>query len=194
METKSQNQYVERVRVKIKFNSCFTVNLVGRKGDLALMQSDTYEVEILNYSHFHIHPRVLDSELKFEWLMTGCYSDPNSSTTLWDLLSSINKKVGKPWCVIRDFNEITSQNEKWGGNLRSEVQMEKFWNALLVNGLSDLGWKGNKFAQSNRHGDESFMKERLDGAVANFEWRERVGGKQVEVISSGRSQSYYAEY
>ncbi|KAF5454161.1 hypothetical protein F2P56_023844 [Juglans regia] len=50
--------------------------------------------------------------------------------------------------------------------------MKNFRNALEEGGLSDLGWKGDKFTWSNRHGDDSFTKERLDRVVANKRWIE----------------------
>jgi hypothetical protein len=46
--------------------------------------------------------------------------------------------------------------------------MEQFRGVLVDCGLSDLGYKGSKFTWSNQ--DETFMKERLDQAVANQAW------------------------
>lgn len=59
----------------------------------------------------------------------------------WDLLGRINQGSGLPWCVIRDLNEIVTQDEKFGSRLRLSKQMDAFWMALEFNGLSNLGWK-----------------------------------------------------
>lgn len=53
--------------------------------------------------------------------------------------------------------------------------MESFRNALLLNGPSELGWK------------EFFTKEMLDRAVTNLKWRELLEGKEIAVMTSGRS-------
>lgn len=54
-----------------------------------------------------------------------------------------------------------------GGRERNEGQMEMFRRALEDGRLADFGWRGNKFTWCNGHGDETFIKERLDRAVAN---------------------------
>ncbi|XP_040987788.1 uncharacterized protein LOC121235507 [Juglans microcarpa x Juglans regia] len=60
--------------------------------------------------------------------------------------------------------------------------MEEFRNALSLGGLSDLGWRGNKFTWSNGHADGSFVKERLDRAVANQVWRKTFNKVEVESV------------
>ncbi|XP_035545536.1 uncharacterized protein LOC118348283 [Juglans regia] len=81
------------------------------------------------------------------------------------------------WCIIDDFDEPISQDEKWG--MRGESQMEEFRNVLSLGRLSDLGWRGTKYNWSNGHSNGSFVKKRLDHAVANQVWR--MGYNKVEV-------------
>ncbi|XP_040988997.1 uncharacterized protein LOC121236621 [Juglans microcarpa x Juglans regia] len=69
-----------------------------------------------------------------------------------------------------------------GGRERSEGQMEMFRRALEMYGLSDLGRCGYKFTWSNGHGDESFVKERLDRAIANHGWASRFQEMSVETL------------
>lgn len=106
---------------------------------------------------------------------------------LWDLLSKINKRSGLPWCVIRDFNEMLTQDEKIGGRLRPLKQMEAFRVALEVNGLFDLAWVNHKYTWSNRHQDNSLTCERLDLAVANQQWLHRFCCLGVEILTATRS-------
>lgn len=42
-----------------------------------------------------------------------------------ELVSVINKEVNKSWCVIENFNEITTQYEKYEGIMRLKKQMEE---------------------------------------------------------------------
>ncbi|XP_041003935.1 uncharacterized protein LOC121249294 [Juglans microcarpa x Juglans regia] len=60
--------------------------------------------------------------------------------------------------------------------------MNNFRNALERGGLSNLSWKGDKFTWSNRHGDDTFTKERLDRMVANKAWIETQKEVRVEVL------------
>lgn len=72
------------------------------------------------------------------------------------------------WCVLEDFNEVLANDEKVRGRPRCEKQMEMFRRVLEEGNLFDLGWNGAKFTWYNRHGDASFMKERLDRLMANI--------------------------
>jgi hypothetical protein len=72
---------------------------------------------------------------------------------------------------IGDFNEILTQEEKTGALLRKEGQMDQFRNALINYLLTDLGFIGSKYTWTNSRCDGNFVKERLDRAIANSEWR-----------------------
>lgn len=93
---------------------------MGRRGDSALLCNRDNEVKIVNYSHHHIHAKVLDPDINSSRFLVGFYSNPDSSKRhqLWSLLSITNLEGGGPWCMIRDFNEILTQDEKSGGNSR----------------------------------------------------------------------------
>ncbi|KAF5463963.1 hypothetical protein F2P56_014082 [Juglans regia] len=62
--------------------------------------------------------------------------------------------------------------------------MGRFREALEMGGLFDLGWKGDKYTWSNKHGDETFTKERLDRAVANIRWKRMFKEGWVEVLAA----------
>jgi hypothetical protein len=92
---------------------------------------------------------------------------PHKRHESWELLAHLKKFCPGAWMVVGDFNEIVNQSDKIGGAQRREGQMVLFRNVLEDCGLSDLGFLGSKFTWSNGHHDDTFMKERLDRAVAN---------------------------
>ncbi|XP_042964510.1 uncharacterized protein LOC122298707 [Carya illinoinensis] len=189
METKINSDRCGRVKRRLKFDGCFTVEPVGRKGGLALMwDCDTY-VEVLNYSLRHISAWITVEEGRRKWLLTGFYGEPevNKREEAWRLLTSLKPEENLGWCVIGDFNEILSQSEKIGGCLRQERLMDSFRGALESGGLFDLGWKGDKYTWSNKHEDNTFIKERLDRVVANIKWSEMFQGNEVEVLAARSS-------
>jgi hypothetical protein len=61
--------------------------------------------------------------------------------------------------------------------------------ALEDCGLSELGYKDSKFIWTNCHQDGTFMKERLDQAVANKAWSEMHLNGEVHVLA-GRSSDH----
>ena len=49
--------------------------------------------------------------------------------------------------------------------------MDQFSTALVNCQLTDLGFTGSKYIWTNGRCDGNFVKERLDRAIANSEWR-----------------------
>ena len=66
--------------------------------------------------------------------------------TLWVL----NSRLEIPWLCMRDFNEITKQEEKVRGAIRSHSQMQLFHDIIDECSFMDLGFVGPKFTWS-RH-------------------------------------------
>lgn len=74
-----------------------------------------------------------------------------------------------------------------GGKPRPARQMKEFREDIDSNGLLDLGWINQKFTWSNRHNNDTFMKERLDRVVANISWINVFSSFGVEVLIIGQS-------
>lgn len=118
--------------------------------------------------------------------MLSCfYGDPivSQRSESWRLLKSF-KPDNMGWCIIGDFNEILFNDEKKGGTIRGENQMNLFRQVVEDGQLFDLGWRGAKFTWSNRHEDSSFTKERLDRALANKEWKNIFTVSSVETMTA----------
>lgn len=93
-----------------------------------------------------------------------------------------------------DFNEILCLDEKWGGRPRQTSQMDNFREALHLNGLCELGWKGSKFTWNSRHNDATFTAKRPDRAVANKQWMLKVNYDVVDVLTTGRFDHHSPPY
>lgn len=66
-------------------------------------------------------------------------------------------------------------------------QMEKFGLALDSCGLVDLGFRGYSFTWNNKRPGEANMRQRLDRAVANSEWKNRFLATTVTHLVSHAS-------
>ncbi|XP_040986468.1 uncharacterized protein LOC121234565 [Juglans microcarpa x Juglans regia] len=100
----------------------------------------------------------------------------------WCLLKTMKPSGNEGWCIVGDFNEIITNDGKWGGKARPENQMEMFREFMRGGNLFDLGWRGDKFTWSNSYTDATFTKERLDRAVANPQWMNTYTESWVEVM------------
>lgn len=69
--------------------------------------------------------------------------DSNKRKLLWEELSTFN--FNWPWMLARDFNCVTSQDDKCGGNPINLNEVNGF-NIMISNlGSTDSGYSGNKF-------------------------------------------------
>jgi exonuclease III len=189
METRSNKQRMEGLRVRLGFEGLFVVNSVGKSGGLALFWKEVELLEIQNYTRRHINAVVKNSERGVIWKLTCMYGHPvwNKRHESWNLLSHLQSYSPQAWMCIGDFNEIVDQTEKCGGVMRRESQMDLFRKVLDECSLSDLGYSGSRFTWSNRQQDGSVIQERLDRGVANSEWCMLHDSWEVEVLAARTS-------
>ena len=86
--------------------------------------------------------------------------------------------------VIGDFNEIVGLLEKEGGCIRPRKQMEEFVLTIDYCGLCDLGFIGSKFTWIYQTTFGVRIRERLDRALANLEWRSLYPLAKLHHLSS----------
>lgn len=76
METKLLASKFEGIRCKLRFGGCFVVDLMGRKGGLALLWEKEVDIEIINYSQHHIHAKMCYPEKKFQLVVYWSVCSP----------------------------------------------------------------------------------------------------------------------
>lgn len=115
METKLLLKQLEWIRIKLKMEGVFEVDLVGLDGGLTLFWKEGNMISVLSYSVGHIDANITFSNGK-EIRLTGFYG--NLETTLrsfsWELLRRLNFGTEVPWLVCGNFNEIENVDEKVG--------------------------------------------------------------------------------
>lgn len=75
-----------------------------------------------------------------------------------------------PWFCMGNFNEVMWHEKNGGGNLKSEIDMACFRDALRECGLRDLGYVGSPYTWSNGRTDQECIQERLDRFTASEDW------------------------
>jgi hypothetical protein len=189
METKMLSKCLEKIRLKIGFGNVFGVDSVGRSGGLALFWNDSLSVEIQNFSRRHINAIVGADGRNQLWKFTGFYgnSKPWKRKEGWDILRHLNTLSPSAWLCVGDFNEILCDSEKFGAAARPRWQMTNFRDMVDSCHLLDLGFSGPTFTWCNRQGGASFIKERLDRAMANSKWCDLFPSQQVCILAARSS-------
>lgn len=129
-ETKvSDSEYMGKLRLRLGFLNCEAVFSDGQSGGLALFWRDGVGVRFRSKSVHHIdveiHP---DDGSSIAWRLTGFYGHPVTTARhlTWSLLCELHDESSLPWVVLGDFNELLHADEKDGGPVRREGQMQLF--------------------------------------------------------------------
>lgn len=171
-ETKMDKRGMERFQWFVGMPNMMVKDCRGNSGGLALFWRRAVDVVIRSLSKYHIDATV--QEERVEWRITGAYGDKKTEekAKTWRLLKLLYNQYTKPWLCLGDYNELLFGCKKVGGQPRSAACMERLRNTLADCNLGDLGFVGVIFTWRNHHHKaEGYIKERLDRAVANMEWR-----------------------
>ena len=114
-------------------------------GGLATLWMKKIKLEIMGYAWNFIDAIVTNESSDFKWRITGFYGHPETHRRKesWEQLKSLNIRFQLPWICFRDFNEILSVNEKWGGVQRSQRQMQGARLVVDSCNFKDLGYTGS---------------------------------------------------
>ena len=77
METWSHEEYLEKVRCLLHFNSKLVVQSNNKGGGLALYWKDDFQVTIKSYSSSHIDA-IINEGSEDAWRLTGVYGAPEA--------------------------------------------------------------------------------------------------------------------
>uniref|UniRef100_A0A803PI32 Reverse transcriptase domain-containing protein n=1 Tax=Cannabis sativa TaxID=3483 RepID=A0A803PI32_CANSA len=138
-ETLAKKKVIERLRVAIGFDGALAVDSVGKSGGVALLWRVEEEVKVLEYGVSYIDVVISGSD-QGHWRLTGLYGEPNRNLRkrTWDLLCELKSKSSLPWCIIGDLNNVTSHDDKRGGNPYPRWLLDGFNDTLAMCGLHDL--------------------------------------------------------
>lgn len=106
--------------------------------------------------------------------VTYVYGAPrdDEKQEVWRRMRNIANGVQGTWLCMGDFNDVTSCFEKLGNKPIDVRRTLSFQNMLSDCGLLDLNFNGAQYTWHNGRVGDAHIKERLDRAVANVEFRE----------------------
>lgn len=174
IETKMKLSTMTRFIISLGFAN-FEIVPARKKGagGLCLAWRNGVELEILSSNDMAISAMIFSDPVQHPWLLTCIYGPPykQDQYMFWDFLNQIGSTYSGPWLCLGDFNDITSQQDKRGGNCFAQSSKGGLNSVIFNQGLIDLGFSGNSFTWSNERGGRPNIKERIDRGIANVEWR-----------------------
>lgn len=98
---------MESIRVRLKFDSCLTIDVKGRNSGLTVLWKNKIKCNVLNYSQNFINLEI-DDEVRGKRFLTCYYGFPERSFChkAWDMLCVCRDRPSVLWCVIGDFNDL----------------------------------------------------------------------------------------
>ena len=162
----------KKEKEKAGFANGLIVPSSGKSGGIALPWKRDISVEVQGYLDNYIDAIVNDPSSSFKWCITGFYGHLK---THWrkescNLLQTLNRRYKLPWMCFRDFNEIVSMEEKRGGVMRPQKQMDDFREAIHECGFKDLGYCGLDFTWCNMQEGDGRVCLSLDRVLAMTDW------------------------
>ncbi|GKV52195.1 hypothetical protein SLEP1_g58784 [Rubroshorea leprosula] len=166
-ETLLDKRSMERVRRRLGFQNCFTVERVGRSGGLAMMWGKDVQLHLKSYSTNHIDMEV-QAVGGTKWRFTGFYGYPerHNRRKSWVLIRELAGKSSFPWLIGGDFNDILSLDEKVGGGPQPDWMLRGFQEVINDCNLTEIQMVRGWFTW--RRGR---TEEKLDHCLGTISWR-----------------------
>ena len=163
---------MNKVRTKLKFDCCFSVNKSGLGGGLAMLWNLDIEVNIASFSCHHIDAEVCTEKgknLRCTWI----YGSPEASQKrhTWSLLRRLASLSSSLWLYCSDFNEILHLNEK-KGNDRVVRMINDFRDTVKDSSLVDMGFSRRIYTWLNKRYEQQYIDERLDRCLCCINWKD----------------------
>ncbi|GKV25513.1 hypothetical protein SLEP1_g34945 [Rubroshorea leprosula] len=176
METKLNGERAHNMASRI-FPNCHVVDSDGLAGGIWLLwDANKVSIDIIFSSNQAIHAmvKVCNHSVisNFEWFFSGVYGRPQFDirSLLWHELSDMAKHINLPWIIAGDFNDVTEQGEKFGGNPINQLRVNAYLSCMCDCGMMDMGYVGGKYTWVNMR-NSRIIRERLDRFWCNSSCR-----------------------
>ena len=120
-----------------------------------------------------------------KFLMTYVYAKCKDylRKPLWDSMLRWST-TRYPWCILGDFNVISSTQEKLGGREYNINKSLEFINVIDSCGLLDMGYSGQPYTWCNHRKDGSRIWKRLDRGMVNDNWLDKMPSTNITHLPS----------
>ncbi|MCH85516.1 endonuclease/exonuclease/phosphatase family protein [Trifolium medium] len=107
---------------------------------------------------------VKDTLRQNEWRLTGQRRES------WNILRMLSQQSHLPWCIIGDFNDILTTEDKRGHAPHPRWLLNGFRQAISDCDFIDTSIQGHAYTWARRLGHEDVVEERLDRLLVSQSW------------------------
>ena len=140
-----------------------------RAGGMVLFWNIEVKVVQVQHTAFTIEAHIEDQINNCDWWMIGIYAscDDSIRRQQWSVIQRRKHLWGSNWMIAGDFNDIFSNEEKWGGRTREEWTFNDIRTFINENQLVDTGYEGQPWTWSNNWEGNGEIKQRLDRTLSS---------------------------
>ncbi|XP_071918969.1 uncharacterized protein [Coffea arabica] len=142
--------------MRLRYDSLFVVDPIGRAGGLAIIWRKDLVVKRVLFIDFTIELNVEGKGTEEDWWFVGIYA--SSSDQLreqqWKTIEHRTNIWGRNWILASDMNDLLSSGEKWEGKQRSDRSFRIFRNFVNNNQLIDIEFEGIPWTWCNNWDEE----------------------------------------
>ena len=172
IETLVNGNKISDLCYSIGFDNHFSVDRIGRSGGLAILWRNSVDCSLINFSQNFINLLIKDPVIGSCRLTTFYgYSDSGRRRESWDLLRHLGNLSNDPWCIIGDFNDHLSFEDKRGGPDRPSWLIRGFQDVVKDCILFDMPLHGYQFTWFKSIGTPSSKEARIDHALVTSSWQ-----------------------
>ena len=163
-ETKNKKFFMNKIRMRLRYDSLFVVDPIGRAGGLAVLWRRDLVVKRVLFTDFTIELNVEGKGTEEDWWFVGIYASSNDQLReqQWKTIEHRANIWGRNWILAGDMNDLLSSGEKWGGKQRSDRSFRIFRNFVNNNQLIDIEFEGIPWTWCNNWDEEGEVRERFD--------------------------------
>ncbi len=150
-----------------------------------LFWSNDISCDILESDQQQVTCEISHENCKEKFTMTYVYAKCKDQLRkpLWEVMLK-RSESRNPWCVLGDFNVITSISEKLGGRDYNINKSLEFISIIEACGLIDMGYKGQNYTWCNHRRDGARIWKRLDRGLTNDKWIETMPHSSITHLPS----------
>ena len=172
IETMTAEEHTRQILPQLGFDHYDYILPVNHsRGIWVLWNTKNIMANVLLKEERAIHMLIFDIVIQKFSIISGIYAPVQSrqKDVFWNHLRNLNGIIDMPWCLIGDFNELETPEDKVGGYPVGPTRLTRLPNFLNFCQAASLPVLGRSFTWKKRiHGHLVF--EKLDRAIGRRDW------------------------